>query len=285
MADSTKIQWAHSTVNFFQGCTKVSAGCKFCYMFRQKEGYGQDPTKLVRSKDPTFKMPLKLKEPQRVFVNSWSDFFIDYVDPDTGADVAQQWRDEAWDIMRRCPHLTFIILTKRIQRVAECLPSDWGEAGWPNVWILTSVEDQESALNRIPQLGNFPAAVKGVSIEPLLSDVDLLANLDPGSESPLTLLSYLDWVIVGGESGDVGTKYDPRPFPMDNATTIVKQCRDAGVPVFVKQLGTLEAQRLGMEDSKGGDFDLFPPELQFREFPASSCVSETPAADSFVLRA
>ncbi len=104
MSENTKISWADHTVNFWQGCKKVSSGCKNCYMFRDKKRYGQDASVVVRSKPPTFNKPLLWKDPARVFVCSWSDFFIEEAD---------LWREEAYDIMRKTPHLTYLILTKR----------------------------------------------------------------------------------------------------------------------------------------------------------------------------
>ena len=107
MGNKTGIEWCTSTWNPWRGCHKLRAGCKNCYMFREQNQYGHDPNIVVRSKT-TFNDPLKWKEPAKVFVNSWSDFFIEEADP---------WRDEAWDIMRRTPHLTYQILTKRPENI------------------------------------------------------------------------------------------------------------------------------------------------------------------------
>ena len=92
MGMNSKIEWTDATWNPWQGCHKVSPGCENCYMFREKTAYGQDPDVVVRSKLPTFNLPLKLKEPQKVFTCSWSDFFIQEADP---------WREDAWDIIDR----------------------------------------------------------------------------------------------------------------------------------------------------------------------------------------
>src|SRR5690349_7168633 len=123
MADKTKIQWADSTVNFWHGCHKVSEGCKFCYMFRDKQRYGQDPEIVVRAKAASFDKALHWKDPRRIFTCSWSDFFIEDADA---------WRADAWEIIRHTPQPTWLILTKRPERIAECLPPDWG-AGYKNV--------------------------------------------------------------------------------------------------------------------------------------------------------
>ena len=162
MGDRSAIAWTDATWNPWQGCHKVSLGCKHCYMFREKHQYGQEPNVVVRSKPHTFNLPLQLKEPARVFTCSWSDFFIVEADP---------WHDEAWAIIRRTLHLTYQILTKRIERVAPLLP--WGRsAPWPNVQLVVSVEDEARADERIPELLRLNIAVRGVSYEPALGPID-----------------------------------------------------------------------------------------------------------------
>jgi len=111
MGQNSSIQWTHSSWNPWTGCRKVSSGCKFCYMMRDKEIYGKDGTIVVRSKT-TFNDPLKWKEPKLVFTSSWTDFFIEEGD---------QWRDEAWAIIKKCPHHIFQILTKRPERINDHL--------------------------------------------------------------------------------------------------------------------------------------------------------------------
>ena len=175
MGDKTAISWTEKTWNPWQGCTKVSPGCAHCYMFRDKRKYGQNPEVVVRSKDPTFYAPLKWKEPALVFTCSWSDFF--HADADN-------WREEAWEIIRKTPHLTYQILTKRPERILEHLPSDWGAFGYPNVWLGTSVENQRWAKVRIPLLLQVPAVIRFLSCEPLLGPLDLVAAVgDVDSES------------------------------------------------------------------------------------------------------
>ena len=90
--ENTKIQWTDATVNFWTECKKVSDGCKYCYMYRDKERYGQEPTSILRTSDNTFDKALKWKEPKLIFTCSWSDFFIDEAD---------QWRDDAWEVIRK----------------------------------------------------------------------------------------------------------------------------------------------------------------------------------------
>src|SRR3990172_778380 len=125
MGKITGISWTDATYNPWYGCLKVSPGCKQCYMYRDMERYGKDPKVVTRAKPATFNSPLKWTEPQRVFTCSWSDYFIEQAD---------EWRDEAWDIIRRTPHLTYQILTKRPENIFDRLPADWGN-GWPNVFL------------------------------------------------------------------------------------------------------------------------------------------------------
>lgn len=247
MAENSKIQWTGNTWNPWHGCKKVSDGCKFCYMYRDKERYGQDPTTVIRSAPATFNKPLTWKDPALVFTCSWSDWFIDEAD---------EWRADAWEIVKKTPHLTYQILTKRPERISQCLPSDWGE-GYENVWVGVSVENQKSADIRIPILSNIPAQIRFLSCEPLLSPIEL----------NYPALNWIHWVIVGGESGNENGKYRYRPCEIDWMKSIVDKCQIAGVSVFVKQLGTHLAKEMGLKDHHGGNIDEWPNHLQIREFP------------------
>jgi protein gp37 len=201
----TTIAWTTHTWNPWHGCARVSAGCDHCYMFEAKRRYGQDPEIIRRGAPHTFTLPLTWRDGM-VFTCSWSDFFIRDADP---------WRAEAWDIIRRTPHLTYQILTKRPARMRRRLP--WTDAPWAHVWLGVSVEAQAWRY-RLDGLRAVPAALRFVSFEPLLED---LGPLD---------LSGIGWVIVGGESG-------PRFRSCEVAWIggVVEQCRAQGVPCFVKQ--------------------------------------------------
>jgi protein gp37 len=240
MGDTTGIQWTEKTWNPWHGCTKVSAGCDHCYMFRDKARYGQDPEVVTRSKG-TFRAPLSWRDPALVFTCSWSDWFHK---------AADAWRDEAWDIIRRTPHLTYQILTKRPGRIARHLPDDWGE-GYPNVWLGVSVENQDAAF-RASQLATIPARVRFVSAEPLLGPVWLSNHVY--REGYVNALPFIHWVIVGGESGP-----DCRPMEIRWARDLIAQCRAHGVAVFVKQLGGWP--------NKQGDPETWPQDLRVREMP------------------
>ena len=186
----------------------------------------------------TFRKPLKWnkkKEPQLVFVCSWSDFFH----PDADA-----WRDEAWEIIRKCKNLTFQILTKRSDRIKDHLP----KKGWPvdflHVWLGVSVENKD-CLHRVDDLIETEALVKFVSAEPLLGP--LTPEID-------AYLDELDWVIVGGESGP-----DYRPMARDWVTEIRNHCEFFKVPFFFKQWG-------GHPDKKSGPYARIKGEL-YQEMP------------------
>ncbi len=215
MAELTGIEWTDATWNPWMGCDRVSPGCAHCYMFTEQERYKQDPSVVRRSKTK-FADPLRWKEPRRVFTCSWSDWFHE------GADA---WRDEAWDIIRRSPHLTFQILTKRAERIEDHLPPDWG-AGYPNVWLGVSVENQRW-VSRALALTRIPAVVRFLSCEPLLGPLDLLDDLE-----------HLDWVIVGGESGP-----NARVMHEIWARDIQTQCQLTGTAFFLKQLGGFPDKR------------------------------------------
>jgi protein gp37 len=303
VGEQTAISWTNKTWNPWQGCHKVSPGCAHCYMFAEKVRYGQDPATVVRSKPPTFNAPLKWTEPALVFTCSWSDFFIEEADA---------WRADAWEIIRATPHLTYQILTKRPERIAARLPADWGE-GYPNVWLGVTDEGVEAGpsawARRISILLGTPAAVRFLSIEPLLEVPDLRCapwtSSNRGFVDALTgetefegvrgrphaaaPVRPLDWVIVGGESGPRA-----RPCHVDSMRLIVRWCREAGVPVFVKQLGALpvmgkDAWRaahptpllsaaladlapagtvaLALRDRKGGNPEEWPADLRVRQWP------------------
>ena len=231
MGRHTKIEWASSSWNPWMGCQKVSEGCKNCYMFRDQKRYGHDPAVLRRSKT-TFYDPLKWKEPRRIFVCSWSDFFWE--------EVPDQWRMEAFTIMHSAPQHTFLLLTKRPQNMETMLPEGWTEGMWhqvPNVWLGVSVENQARE-ERIPILLQTPATVHFVSAEPLLGPLDLRDWLpDPGlrrrTNAQFKAAAALDWVITGGESDPS----NPRLMDLDWARNIRDQCQRAGVAYFHKQHG------------------------------------------------
>lgn len=221
MGDKTAIEWTNATWNPWRGCLKVSPGCKQCYMYREQTRYGNDPKVVVRASDKTFNSPLKWSDPLLVFTCSWSDWFIEQAD---------QWRDEAWSIVRRTPHLTYQILTKRPENISTRLPKDWGN-GYPNVWLGVSVESQKY-LNRAEVLSKIPSVIRFISYEPSLGLVDFSS-----------VLPNYQWLISGGESG-----YDPRPARQEWFESARDQCEKFGVAYFHKQNGG----RTKIDGSYGG---------------------------------
>lgn len=207
----------------------MSAGCKNCYMFRGQERWGNDPSVVVRAAPATFNAPLKWKGPKKIFTCSWSDFF--HKDADT-------WRPEAWDIIRRTPQHTYQILTKRPERIKIAMDGRVPE----NVLFGTSVEDRKSNIERVAILRAVPNVVRFLSIEPLIEH--------PGE----IVLNGINWVIVGGESGP-----GARLMDTEWARDIRQQCKKAGVPFFMKQMG-------GVRD-KREDLRSIPKDLRVREFP------------------
>jgi protein gp37 len=251
MATDSKIQWTDHTENDWSGCAKVSEGCKYCYMYRDKDRYGADPTKVIKTSQATINSVLKkAKAGDKIFTCSWSDFFIEDADP---------WRDEAWDRIIKNDHLIWQILTKRPHRIADCLPKN----GIPrNVWLGVSIESAKY-IERLKYIEDLNCT-RFASLEPLIGPIDLNVQI-PGGKG--TAISALDWVIIGGESGNDTGKYRYRPSELEWYTDVVSQCRAANVPIFVKQLGTHLAKHMFLEDRHGGNMDEFPRALQVREFP------------------
>ena len=214
MATQTPIEWTQMTWNPVTGCTKLSQGCKHCYAeriakrlqamgnIRYRNGFD------ITLHEDLIALPFAWKAPRLVFVNSMSDLFH--------AEIPLDFIQRVFATMERCPQHTFQILTKRSGRLREMAR----ELTWPaNVWMGVSVEN-EAVAPRIFDLQRVPAAVRFLSIEPLLGPIDRLP------------LEGIHWAIVGGESG-------PKARPMEAAwvESIHAQCEAAGVPFFFKQWG------------------------------------------------
>lgn len=247
MAIETNISWAESTVNFFINCKKVSEGCKFCYMFRITDPNGTNPTAIRRASDSTFYKPLKWLDSRLIFTCSMSDFFLEEVD---------QWRVDAWDVIRRTPQHHWLILTKRPERILSNLPCDWGE-GYDNVSLGVSVESQKWS-KRITILSEVPSRHYFISIEPILEQIKL---------SNVNGINKIGWVILGGESGNEQGKYRYRPAEIDWFTSLIDECRLLGVKVFNKQLGTFLAKKLKLKSKHGDTPSEWHHSLQVQEQP------------------
>jgi len=244
----TKIEWTATpmpdgsalpgyTFNPWTGCTKVSPACDHCYAeaWAKRSGtvqWGNSPRR--RTTETYWRQPLKWNREaaaagrrRRVFCASLADVF------DNRADSV--WRCDLWDLIAQTPHLDWLLLTKRPQNILSMLPDPetgvkpWGR-GWPNVWLGTTVENQEEAVRRIPHLCKVPAAVRFLSCEPLLGPIDIRSACEfPGRDYGEVVI---DWVICGGESGP-----GARPMHPDWTRNLRDQCDAAGVPFFFKQWG------------------------------------------------
>lgn len=243
MSDGSAIEWTDATWNPVRGCKKISPGCKHCYAetFAERwrgipdHPYGQGfDLRLVPEK---LDEPLRWRQPRRVFVNSMSDLFQE--------EVPSAFVERVFETMTRADQHTFQVLTKRAERMREvvsALPRNL--IGHPNVWLGVSVEDRKYGLPRIDVLRQVPAAIRFLSIEPLLEDV---GTLD---------LDGIHWVIVGGESGP-----GARPMREEWVLSIRNQCRQARVPFFFKQWGGVQKSKHGRE-LRGRTYDGFPPTQQ-----------------------
>jgi protein gp37 len=222
MGLKSEIEWTESTWNPLTGCTKISPGCKHCYAERMAlrlQAMGQRNYVngfALTLHDAALELPLRWKKPQTIFVNSMSDMFH--------SEVPCDFIIRAFDVMRRAHWHRFQILTKRADRLAN-LNAD---LPWPeNIWMGVSVES-DAYTRRIDHLRNTGAAIKFLSLEPLLGPLDDLR------------LEAIDWVIVGGESGP-----GARPMNPEWVVSIRNQCIAAGVPFFFKQWGGVWKKRHG----------------------------------------
>ena len=254
MAIETKISWTDATWNIARGCTKVDEDCKYCYMYRESMNETRyKPREVVRTKT-VFDLPLKLKEPSKIFMSSLTDVFHESID---------SYRHEAWDIIRKCPQHIFQILTKRPERITEHTPIDILQMN--NVWLGTSIGSQKSIQRVYDLVSPITQGIKFLSIEPLHGEIDL--PLDEFVDMGHKVKDLIDWVIVGGESGNESGKYRYRPCEMKWIEKIVNQCSEAGIAVFVKQTGTHLAKEMGLKDRHGADITEWPEWLRRQEFP------------------
>jgi protein gp37 len=276
MAKETGIAWTRSTRNLWAGCTKIGPGCDGCYAEAfQRWVQGKDPESgeaknwgpgrpRVPYLEGAFKDLRRWNTSAMiergnnvawrgrigfwpVFLNTQSDFFDN--------DAPQAWRDAAYPVIEECHFLTFFLVTKRIGNVPKMVPTHWLERGFPpNVRLIITVVNQAEADRDVPKLLALPCK-NGISYEPALEAVDwkkiecfpsgyydALAGVPVLVTGGIALRPSnvagrnLEWIIVGGESDQAGHR--ARPFDIEWARATVQQCRAAGVPVFVKQLGS-----------------------------------------------
>lgn len=331
MGSTSKIEWTEASWTPIRArnvktgkigwhCEHATTGCEFCYA----EGFNMRlgtrlPFKPGHRKDieifldeTMLRAPLHWKKPRMIFVCSMTDAFADF--------VKDKWLDQMFAVMALCPQHTFQLLTKRAERMLDYMtqtrlnrwmnaslsfggtPALIGRAGkpLPNVWLGVSVEDQPTAEARIPNLLRTPAAIRFISREPGLGDVDLTMLVHDKGQRVVDATNgcyafkdgdgweqagqgySLKWVIDGGESGS------DRLYDIDASRALEAQCVDNGVAYFRKQLGAHPFERkvsgwpnhiavgedsagrcllTGFNHKKAGDADEWPADLRRREFP------------------
>lgn len=281
MGADTEIAWCDSTFNPVIGCTKVDELCTHCYAESQDHRWGHDswgPGKpRRRTSEAYWKQPLrwnaaaeKAGTRRRVFCASLADV----LDPEWPVGV----REDLFRLIDSTPNLDWLLLTKRPENW-QALTGGWMRDVRPNVWWGTSVGTQKSADKRIPELLQIPAAVRFLSCEPLLSAVDLRlqrgwewATPDQDTVDLRRPLPRISWVICGGESGPKA-----RPFDLEWARSILRQCAIGGAACFIKQLGddpvqdsaaaAIHGSLEGVKAHHGADPAEWPADLRVRQFP------------------
>ncbi len=257
MAENSGISWTHNTQNFWEGCEKVAPECAKCYIERTIFAKHHLTWGEVYRCKTTWGNPWKWEKDcvrnnyaKRIFTCSLSDFFHKEAD---------LWRKEAWAIIKHTPHLVWLVLTKRPDRIAKHLPGDWGD-GYPNVWLGVSTGCRRT-LTAMDMLRKIPAAVRWISSEPLLEDISAEINLDG-----------FGWVVTGGESGS-GNEYlwNPeadwkaelkdhsgrRTMQFAWATALRDKVKAAGLPFMFKQV-TAPTSGHGYNALDGKDWHEFP---------------------------
>jgi protein gp37 len=239
MSLNSHIEWTDATWNHVRGCNKISPGCKHCYAetfaerFRGVKGHPYEQGFDLRLVPKKLTEPFTWRSPKLVFVNSMSDLFQDGVPDDYTEAVSRVMTTANWH--------TYQVLTKRSERLLNLLKGKLRFAAkQENIWWGVSVEDKKYGLPRIDDLRRAPAAVRFLSVEPLLED---LGQID---------LSGIHWVIVGGESGP-----GARPMKKDWVISIREQCREQRVPFFFKQWGGVRKVKNGRL-LDGRTYDEYP---------------------------
>jgi protein gp37 len=244
MSEHSEIEWTDATWNPVRGCTKITPGCDHCYAetfaerFRGVPGHPYEQGFDLRLVPEKLAEPLRWKTPKTIFVNSMSDLFHKEVPGDYVEAVGRVMAQANWH--------TYQVLTKRSSILRNMLQTRLGfAAGLTNIWWGVSVEDRAHGLIRIKHLQQAPAAVRFLSVEPLLEDLGEI-NLEG-----------IHWVIVGGESGA-----GARPMQKEWVLSLRDQCERAQVPFFFKQWGGVRKSKTGRE-LDGRTYDALPVRSQF----------------------
>ena len=250
--------------NPWHGCHKISEGCQHCYMYFLDGKRGIDTSKVYRTEN--FNLPVqrrrdgrfKLPSGMQLYVGLSTDFFVEEAD---------EWREEAWRIMRQRPDIVFRLLTKRAHRIKDCLPEDWGD-GYENVLLQVTTENQQRADERLPILLDIPAKHKGFMAAPFIGEVDAEEYLATGQ---------IEEVLCGGENydgarpchyewvkklSDQCQKYDVTFDFIETGTVFVKEGKTYRIPD--KRTQSLQAFKSGLSyKGKDIDFKLTNPEPGF----------------------
>ncbi|MFY9689298.1 MAG: phage Gp37/Gp68 family protein [Candidatus Acidiferrales bacterium] len=252
MSLDSAIEWTDATWNPVRGCTKISPGCKHCYAetfaerFRGVKGHPYEQGFDMRLVPEKLAEPLRWRSPKMIFVNSMSDLFHDKVPDDYIVAVARVMVAAKWH--------TYQVLTKRSERLRDLLNSKLSFAARePHVWWGVSVEDKKHGVPRIEHLRSAEAAVRFLSVEPLLEDT---GTLD---------LRGIHWMIVGGESGP-----GARPLQKEWVLSLRDQCKQNKVAFFFKQWGGVRKSITGRR-LDGRTYDEFPARVQNAVAPAEAC--------------
>ena len=239
--NTTKIEWTDRVWNPSKGCSKISEGCKYCYaesFAKRLQSMGMEDYKdgfKFKILPHRLNEPLKIKKPQKFFVNSMSDLFHD--------DMPDEYLDQIFDIINKTPQHTYQILTKRAENMFEYFQNHNVPE---NVWLGVTVENSKY-LYRVDILRKINATIKFVSFEPLIGSV---GKID---------LTNIDWAIVGGESGNRA-----RLIKQEWVNEIYLQCKKQNVPFFFKQWGTWGAD--GIKRNKKANGKLFKNK-EWHEYP------------------
>ncbi len=204
--------------NPWHGCHKISDGCKNCYVYRTDSKYQKDSTQVTKNKcfDDLLKKKrngeYKIPSGELVYTCFTSDFLLEEAD---------EWREEAWAMIKQRSDLDFLFITKRIDRLEVCLPKDWGN-GYENITIGCTCENQDRADYRLPIFQKLPIRHRIIICEPLLEKIDLTSYLS----------DKIEQVVVGGESGNYARLCD-----YDWVLNLRQQCIDFGIAFYFKQTG------------------------------------------------
>lgn len=207
-----------ATWNPWHGCHRVSEGCRNCYVYRIDARHGKDSSQVTRT--ASYMLPLQRKKNGDYRISAGTLLYTCFSSDFLVAD-ADEWRQAAWEMMRIRQDVRFLFITKRIDRLAQCLPPDWG-AGYENVSIGCTIENQAMCDYRLPYFLAAPIRHKFIVCEPLLGKITL-----PAAEG-------IEEVIAGGESGS-----GARPCHYEHVLDLRRQCAEQGIAFHFKQTGAV----------------------------------------------